>query len=91
MKHDLALGCALLGLIGAATVAGAYPLGGGSTVRPSAGIHNSLSSSLGDTRLDHWKKPFDSDDGGGPSDPTRKKKPSTKGKLGCKQHTGPCP
>ena len=87
MKHDLATGCcALLGLMAAATVADAYPLGGGSTVRSSPSIHNSLSSSLGDTRHDHWKRPFDSDDGG---DPAPKKTPGGTGKLGCKQRN-PC-
>ncbi len=80
MKLHVTMGAALLGLVAVATAAGAAPLLGGSVTRSSASIHNSASSALGDMRHDHFKKPFDTDDGGGPSDPTPKKTPTTTGK-----------
>jgi hypothetical protein len=68
------VGAATLSVVAVATTAGAYPIGGGSpgVSHASFGIHNSLSSSLGDSgRRSTFKKPLDSD-GYGPSDPAPK-------------------
>src|SRR5262249_50615945 len=66
------VGGSLLGFVAAATTANAYGpgLSTGMSHASSMSIHNSLSSSLGDSgRRNTFKKPLDSD-GGGPSDPT---------------------
>ena len=68
------VGAATLSFVAVATTAVAYMPGGGSggvSHAPSMGIHNSLSSSLGDGRRNTFKKPLDSD-GGGQSDPAPK-------------------
>jgi hypothetical protein len=73
------VGAATLSVVAVATTAGAYPIGGGSpgVSHASFGIHNSLSSSLGDSgRRNTFKKPLDSDGG----DPT----PNSTGSGGSK-------
>ncbi|WP_068024551.1 hypothetical protein [Rhodoplanes sp. Z2-YC6860] len=58
------VGAATLSVVAVATTAGAYPIGGGSpsVSHASFGIHNSMSSSLGDSgRRNTFRKPLDSD------------------------------
>src|ERR1051325_2966556 len=81
MKNYLLIGAALLGLAAAATTADARMMGGSSSgfSHMSGATHTAVTSSLGETRHNTWKKPIDSD-GGGPSDPTPK--PTGKGNGG---------
>jgi hypothetical protein len=72
------VGAATLSVVAVATTAGAYPIGGSTGMSHSSiGIHNSLSSSLGDSgRRSTFKKPLDFDGG----DPT----PNSTGSGGTK-------
>jgi hypothetical protein len=76
------VGAATLSVVAVATTANAYPIGGSTGMSHSSiGIHNSLSSSLGDSRRRNtFKKPFDSDGG----DPT----PNSTGSGGGPKSTG---
>jgi hypothetical protein len=78
MKRFLVIGGALIALATFANSADARMMGSNtgmphmSSSSSSYGIHTSVSSSLGDSRHNNWKKPIDSD-GGGPGDPPTKK------------------
>ena len=95
MKRPIVMVCALLGLVGYATAAGAYPIGGGGS---SLSIHRSMSSALGDARRDSFKRPIDADSSG-QSEPAPHKAikmaPKTKGQgtrsAACKAGRARCP
>jgi hypothetical protein len=80
MKLTITACGALIALTALATTADARKMGSSTTsasrLSSTTSIHTSVSSTLGDSRHNNWKKPLDSD-GGGPSDPPPKKTTST--------------
>jgi hypothetical protein len=87
MKLPVTTCGALIALAAFVSSADARMMGGGSmsASRVSPTTHTSISSSQGESRHTHFKKPIDSD-GGGKSDPDPK--PTTKGTGGGTKVTG---